>query len=50
MVQHTLADASKDTEPEKSLLVKPGIKLGNPPTYDDKHSLETFKNWVAGIL
>jgi hypothetical protein len=40
----------KTLSQKKSFLAKAGIKLGNPPTYDGEHSLETFENWVAGIL
>ena len=40
----------KNAKPEKSFLVKAGIKLGQPPTYDGERNLEKFEGWVASLL
>ncbi|KIJ52175.1 hypothetical protein M422DRAFT_243774 [Sphaerobolus stellatus SS14] len=50
MVRQAVQNASHETEPEKSLLAKTGVKMRNPPTYDSECNLEKFENWVAGVL
>ncbi|KIJ43213.1 hypothetical protein M422DRAFT_253407 [Sphaerobolus stellatus SS14] len=41
MVRQVLQNASLEDEPEKSFLAKAGVKMGNPPTYGDKHILNS---------
>ena len=50
MVRQALADSPEDTEPEKSILAKAGVKLGSPPTYNGERNLEKFETWVASVL
>ncbi|KIJ29537.1 hypothetical protein M422DRAFT_269070 [Sphaerobolus stellatus SS14] len=50
MVRQAVAAALHEDEPEKSLLAKAGVKLGNPPVYNGERNLEKFENWVASVL
>jgi hypothetical protein len=43
-------EASKDTDPEKSVLTKAGIKMAHPESYSWDTDLEEFEIFVAGML
>ncbi|KAF8529438.1 hypothetical protein JB92DRAFT_3106654 [Gautieria morchelliformis] len=49
MICVALMDAA-DTDPEKFMLVKAGVKLAHPEPYTRGLDLEEFKGFVAGIL
>ena len=49
MIQTTLTNAG-EIDPEKSVLVKAGVKLVHPETYSGGSDLEEFETFVAGIL
>jgi hypothetical protein len=49
MIHIALADAA-DMDPEKSLLVKAGVKLKHPEPYSGGSDLEEFEGFVANIL
>jgi hypothetical protein len=42
--------SSKDTDPEKSVLTKVGIKMAHPESYSGGADLEEFEIFVAGVL
>jgi hypothetical protein len=43
-------EASKDTDPEKSVLTKAGIKVAHPDSYSEGADLEEFEIFIAGVL
>jgi hypothetical protein len=43
-------EASKGTDPEKSVLAKAGVKEAHPDSYSGSADLEEFKIYVAGVL
>jgi hypothetical protein len=49
MVQVAI-EASKDTDPEKSVLAKAGIKMAHPESYLGSADLKEFEIFVAGLL
>ncbi|KAF8485472.1 hypothetical protein JB92DRAFT_3131343 [Gautieria morchelliformis] len=49
MIRVALADAA-DTDPEKSVLAKAGVKLAHPKPYAGGSDLEDFEIFVAAIL
>ena len=49
MIWTTLTDA-REIDPEKSVLVKAGVKLAYPETYSEGLDLEELKTFVASIL
>jgi hypothetical protein len=42
--------SSKDTDPEKSVLTKAGVKMVHPESYSGGADLEEFEIFVAGVL
>ena len=49
MIHATLAEG-QHTDPDKSVLIRAGIKLDHPDTYAGGSDLEEFKVFIAGIL
>ena len=49
MVRVTM-DESKDTDPDRSVLTRAGIKLQPPEPYSGSADLKVFKIFVAGVL
>jgi hypothetical protein len=43
-------ESSKDTDPEKSVLTKAGIKMVHPESYSGGADLEEFEIFVPGVL
>jgi hypothetical protein len=43
-------EASDDTDPEKSVLAKAGVKVVHPDSYSGGTDLEEFEIFVAGVL
>ena len=49
MVQVTLEE-NKDTDPDRSVLTRAGIKLQPPELYSGSTDLKEFEIFVAGVL
>jgi hypothetical protein len=43
-------ETSKNTDPEKSVLTKAGVKMAHPKSYSGGTDLKEFKIFVAGVL
>ncbi|KIJ48590.1 hypothetical protein M422DRAFT_247438 [Sphaerobolus stellatus SS14] len=50
IVRQALRNALDDGEPEKSVLAKTGVKMGNPPTYAGERNLKKFETWGLHVL
>ena len=47
---HAMLPEGQHTDPDKSVLIRAGIKLDHPETYAGGSDLKEFKVFIAGIL
>ena len=49
-MRHAVLAKGQHTDPDKSVLIRAGVKLDHPETYVGGSDLQEFKVFVAGIL